>query len=210
MERRFTSGGTSAKVETRDDGKKVLVGIGAVFYREGKEGTEYQLGRSVVERIADTAFDEALSRNDDARGLFNHNPDHLLGRVSSGTMRLRKEGDGLAYEIDLPDTQTARDVEASIERGDLTGSSFAFTVDRATWIEEEERDIRQIDSVKLFDVGPVTYPAYEGTTTGLRSDDDASEAMESLKRHKERKARSKRLQELERSEREAVLTSKSA
>lgn len=184
MERRFTSAPTPAKVETRDDGKRLLSGVAAVFYREGEAGTEYQLARNVVERIDRDAFSEAISRGDDARGLYNHDPNHLLGRVSSKTLRLTVRDDGLHYEIDLPNTRTGEDVSESIERGDLTGSSFAFTVDKADWVEEEGRDVRVIKSVRLFDVGPVTYPAYEGTSTAIRSEGDAAEALESLKQAK--------------------------
>lgn len=180
MDRRFTTQGQKARIEERDDGTKTLIGTGAVFYREGNDGTEYRIGANVKERIAETAFDKALERQDDARGLFNHEPDNLLGRVSSGTMRLFKRDDGLGYEIDLPDTQVGRDVAESIKRGDLTGSSFAFTVDESDWIRADGMDVREIRSVSLFDTGPVTYPAYEGTTTGIRAEGDAEEAIKEL------------------------------
>lgn len=195
MERRFSSYGGPATVETREDGTRTISGVGAVFYRDGDTATEYRLARNIVERVAPDAFDRALADGDDARGLFNHDSNHLLGRVSSGTMRLSKGDDGLRYEIDLPDTQSGRDVAASIERGDLTGSSFAFVVDAVEWSEDGEDDVRTIKSVRLFDVGPVTFPAYEGTTTGVRSEGDADEAIASRdewrSKRRQRNARAK-------------------
>lgn len=176
MERRITSGGQACRLEARADGGKTAIGYGAVFYREGEAGTEYQLGKGVVERVDAKAFDKALQRGDDVRALFNHEPDHLLGRSTSGTLRLAVDGDGLRYEIDLPDTQAGRDVATSIERGDLSGSSFSFNVERADWQEENGRDVRVIRDVRLFDVGPVTFPAYTATSTALRSEGDDAEA----------------------------------
>ncbi len=177
MERRITSGGQACRLETRADGGRTAIGYGAVFYREGEAGTEYQLGKGVVERVDPKAFDKALQRGDDVRALFNHEPDHLLGRSTSGTLRLSVDGAGLRYEIDLPDTQAGRDVATSIERGDLSGSSFSFNVERADWQEENGRDVRVIRDVRLFDVGPVTFPAYAATSTALRSEGDDSEAI---------------------------------
>lgn len=177
MERRITNGGQACRLETRADGGKTAIGYGAVFYREGDSGTEYPLGKGVAERVDARAFDAAIQRGDDVRALFNHEPDHLLGRSASGTLRLSVDESGLRYEIDLPDTQAGRDVATSIERGDLSGSSFSFNVERADWSEENGRDIRTIKSVRLFDVGPVTFPAYAATSAALRSEGDDSDAQ---------------------------------
>ena len=185
MERRITSGSQACRLETRADGSKTAIGYGAVFYREGEAGTEYQLGKGVVERVDPKAFDKAMQRGDDVRALFNHEPDHLLGRSTSGTLRLSVDGTGLRYEIDLPDTQAGRDVATSIERGDLSGSSFSFNVERADWQEENGRDVRVIRDVRLFDVGPVTFPAYAATSAALRSEGDDNEALAERKAWKD-------------------------
>ena len=177
-ERRFTNKGTSrVQVETREDGGATITGYAAVFYDSGNDGTEFEIFSDYVERIMPGAFDEALKRPDDAAGLFNHQPDNLLGRVSAGTLSLSVDKTGLRYEIDAPDTTVGRDVVASIKRGDLTGSSFAFTVTDQTFRTEEKIDIREIRGVELFDTGPVTYPAYEATTTGVRATDGADDAV---------------------------------
>jgi HK97 family phage prohead protease len=176
MERRMTTGG-EIRIEERD-GKKIVTGYGAVFFREGDQGTEYKMFPDLTERIAPTAFDRAIREKHNAAGLFNHDPNNLLGRTSAGTMRLSVDQRGLKYEIDLPDTQVGRDVAKSIERKDVTGSSFAFRVTKQTWTEQKSGpDLRIIEDLDLFDTGPVVFPAYAGTTTGLRSDDNA-EAIE--------------------------------
>ena len=179
MERRDTIGAAPVKVETREEGGQATVtGYAAVYHREDDPGTEYRLWEGAVERISRSAFDRALAEKDDARALFNHDSNFVLGRAASGTLRLSSDDTGLRYDIDLPDTQAARDVAASIQRGDITGSSFAFEVEKASWEEREGGpDVRNIDSVRLFDVGPVTYPAYESSTTGMRSVEAGSAAQ---------------------------------
>lgn len=174
MERRSTL--QPVAVTKRADGKSTITGYAAVFYREGEAGTEYNLWDDLVERIAPGAFDRALKEKHDARGLYNHDPANLLGRVSSGTTRLTVDAKGLRYEIDLPDTRAGQDVAALIERGDLSGSSFAFMPRKVTYSVGDQLDVRTIEDVDLFDVGPVTYPAYEGTSVGMRSGDKASRA----------------------------------
>lgn len=162
------------RIETRNDSQQVIIGYASVFY-DGSESTQFQLWGDVFERIMPGTFDRALSDKDDARGLFNHDPSILLGRTASGTMRLSVDSKGLRYEIDLPDTTAGRDVAESIRRGDLTGSSFAFRVTDEDWRKENGQHIREVRGVQLFDAGPVTYPAYPATTTGLRGADQGSD-----------------------------------
>jgi HK97 family phage prohead protease len=170
IERRFVpTGSAPVGVTSRGNGEKTISGYAAVFYRSGTPGTEYRLWDDAVERISRCAFDRAIREKHDVRGLFNHDPNNLLGRYSSGTCRYSIDANGLKYEIDFdPSDPDHQRVIAKIDRGDLTGSSFAFRVNAATW---EDRmglpSIRWIDDLTLFDVGPVTWPAYDATTTGL-------------------------------------------
>lgn len=166
LERRFAG---TCGIEERGDGKAVITGYAAVFYRDGDPDTEFELWPGLVERIAPGAFNRALRERDDARALLNHNPNLLLGRASSGTLRLSVDSVGLRYEIEPPGAQYATDAIESIKRGDLSGSSFAFNAKTIEMRSEESRDIRILKDVELFDVGPVTYPAYEGTSVGMRS-----------------------------------------
>lgn len=123
------------------------------------------------EQIASGAFADVLQ--DDVRALFNHDPNHVLGRSLAGTLRVSQDSTGLYYEVDLPDTQAARDLTISIDRGDVSQSSFAFRVapNGDTWDENEDGVIvRTITKfARLYDVSPVTYPAYPDATVGTRS-----------------------------------------
>lgn len=123
------------------------------------------------EKIAPGAFRDAIPR-DDVRALFNHDPNYVLGRNRSGTLKLAEDATGLAIEIDPPDTQYARDLAVSMERGDITQMSFGFTCDKGGQMWDEQPDgsmIRTLRSVSLFDVSPVTFPAYPQTDVAMRS-----------------------------------------
>lgn len=157
-------------LELRADGKQQIIGYGAVFYRANDPGTEYEMWQGVVERVDRDAFTNAMKRGDDVRGLVNHDPNLVIGRTTAGTMTLTVDERGLKYTIDPPDTQAGRDVVESIKRGDITGSSFSFVANAVEWKDASanEPEVRVIKDVTLYDVGPVTFPAYESSSTGLR------------------------------------------
>ena len=94
---------TAARVELRvnEDGTSVLFGYAAVF-PDGTEKSVYRYG-SVTETITPGAFARALRDKQDVRALFNHDSGNLLGRISSGTLRLVEDQTGLRYEIDMPE-----------------------------------------------------------------------------------------------------------
>ena len=121
------------------------------------------------EKIAPGAFTEAIGKSD-VRALWNHDPNYVLGRTKNGTLQIREDEQGLFYEVTPPDAQWARDLVESIKRGDVDQSSFAFTVDVEQWDESENPVVRTIVKVReLYDVSPVTYPAYPTATSGVRS-----------------------------------------
>ncbi len=190
MDKAYRPRKDSLRIETRDDSGGVTIsGYAAVFYREGEAGTQYQIWRNedVFERIAPVAFNRALAEKHDVRGLFNHREDNILGKTGSGTVRLSVDERGLKYEIDPPNTAAGRDVTELLKRGDIDGSSFAFTVEGETWSRESDgREIRTITDVNLYDVGPVTYPAYESSTSGVRSAVEARASYDSW--HAKRRA----------------------
>lgn len=166
--------GISLETREGDETAKppTIVGRAAVFY-DGTPGTEFKLWKGAVERIAPTAFDAALTRPDDVRALFNHDPSRVLGRSTAGTLSLSKDKQGLNYRIDTPDTPTGREVTELIRRRDVKGSSFAFWVEKEEWAEEGDLEVWTILSVRLADVSPVTFPAYEATTAEARASYDA-------------------------------------
>jgi hypothetical protein len=126
-----------------------------------------------VESIEPGAFDAVVRSNPDVVALFNHNPDHILGRTPS-TLTLRSDKVGLLMDLELPDTELGRSIFQSVERGDLKGQSFAFSDFEATWNEDySRRSISRIN--QLYDVGPVTYPAYDDTSVSARDRERAIE-----------------------------------
>jgi len=126
------------------------------------------------EIILPGAFKNALG--DDVRALYNHDSNYLLARTTSGTLELKEDEKGLYYRFEMPNTSYGNDLLELYRRGDLTQSSFGFTVDKDSWRMEEGQHIRYIESVSsLFDVSAVVYPAYVSSSSGLRSAEPNSE-----------------------------------
>lgn len=169
-----------AGIEIRDLGtpekpQKMICGYASVFFN-GKPETEFKVKDGYFERIMPGAFRDAVA-NDDVRALFNHNADNLLGCRSSGTLQLEEDARGLRYSIPYDDSDPDhKRVMAKIQRGDLRGSSFGFRVLEQNMAKENGNLVRNIGKVKLVDVGPVTYPAYQGTEACARSLDGAFDA----------------------------------
>jgi len=158
-------------VHTRSEGEgmpKEIGGIAAVI------NSATDLGY-FEEVIMPGAFDNALSKDYDIRCLFNHEAELILGRTKANTCKVFVNGDGNLEYTWIPDYEnpTHMSVVRSIMRGDITQSSFAFTIKEQTWSESEKygsmgkRTIKVIED--LYDVSPVTYPAYADTEADARS-----------------------------------------
>lgn len=125
-----------------------------------------------VETVGPDAVDDATVRGErgDVVARYQHDDAYLLGRLVSGTLRLAKDGTGVDYSVDLPDTDYARNVAALAKRGDLRHSSFAFRTLEDEWgLSDQGFPLRTLNSIQLVDVAPVVNPAYMDTSTGLRS-----------------------------------------
>jgi hypothetical protein len=179
---------SNVRLEKRDDGKRYVKGYAAVFYKEGRSETEYQLFNDLYERIIPGAFKDAV-KDDDVRALLNHDPNLLLARTGNG-LTLKEDDTGLFYEfpIDENDPDHLR-VAAKLERGDLSGSSFGFEPIERRFIEFRDFDVVELAKVRLYDVSPATFPAYEGTSVGLRSVD----GIEKIKEERDKWKRDKQL-----------------
>ena len=121
------------------------------------------------ERILPGAFRQHLDDGADVRALFNHDPSAILGRRAARTLRVSEDDKGLRYTIHPPDTTVGRDLVQSIKRGDITGSSFGFDALDDAWHNEGGEVVREIRQARLWDVSPVTFPAYPETEVSLRS-----------------------------------------
>lgn len=152
--------------ETRTEGEgRMIFGHAALF------NTRTDLGY-ITEDIAPGAFDDCMG--DDVRCLFNHDPDHILGRSAAGTLRMTRDERGLRFEADMPATPIGDTVLGAVKRGDISGNSFSFTIAEDAWDYTGDKPHRTIRKVgKLFDVGPVTFPAYEATELSARSLEEA-------------------------------------
>lgn len=149
-----------AAAELRASGRR-LVGYVARWDNPARIGT-------FVETIKRGAFAVSLSSGLDVLALADHDPTRVLGRTRSGTLALREDEQGLAFDLAVPDTATGRDLLALAERGDLGGCSFGFTVD--TGGDHWQGDTRELRSVKLHEVSIVqSWPAYGQTTVEARS-----------------------------------------
>jgi HK97 family phage prohead protease len=191
LERRVLALADDLEVRAEGDTpKKRIIGHAAVFDR----WTTLYEGESLVWReiVRPGAFREAITARQDVAALFNHDSNYVLGRTTSGTLTLKEDPTGLLTDIDPPDTQTIRDLVLSpIARRDITQMSFAFQVRRdvetttvgkegvtvmdnggeriTRWFEgNQQHEDRELLSVDLFDISPVTYPAYKDTDVALR------------------------------------------
>jgi len=169
----------TAPIELRAIGdseqSNIIFGYAAKF--NSRSGNLGDPERQFYETIAPGAFDDVLL--DDVRALFNHEADLILARSKNGegTLTLGIDDIGLSYMFEAPDTQVGRDLLVSLRRGDIDQSSFSFTVskDGQSWVETMDKNgvtvfERTITKVsRLYDVSPVTYPAYEDTEVDVRS-----------------------------------------
>lgn len=165
IERRYAVGGAKLELRTEDaTGKRTLVGYAAVFNSVSEDLGWYR------EILMPGCFRDALASPDlDTVALFNHNPDLVLARYPS-TLRMSEDATGLKCEIDLADTQAGNDVLANIKAGNIYQMSFAFTVKNADYETVDGQDVRKVTSVgRLYDVSPVTYPAYKATSISARA-----------------------------------------
>lgn len=159
-ERRFFN----SDLEVRAEGEsRKVVGYAAVFNADSED-----LG-GFVERIAPGAFDKVL--DNDTVALFNHDMNYVLAR-NGKTLKISVDETGLRYEFDAPNTTAGNDLIENLRLGNVNKSSFAFriSIDGDQWEEIDGKQIRTITKVEqLYDVSPVTYPAYPDTTVAQRS-----------------------------------------
>lgn len=122
------------------------------------------------EKIAPGAFRDSI-KSSDTRALFNHNPNFVLGRTSSGTLELKEDKQGLFFRTSLPNTTWANDLRVSCQRGDINQCSFGFTIETDEWTEKDDGSMeRTIKKVRdLLDVSIVTFPAYPDTSVAVRN-----------------------------------------
>jgi HK97 family phage prohead protease len=171
VERRYAEHGGEVRARAES---RAVEGYAAMY------GVRADLGW-FTEEIAAGAFDEADTA--EVVALFNHDPNYPLARNSAGTLQIELDAKGLLYRFDAPNSPMGENLLESLKRGDIKQSSFGFTVKDDKWEMRDGREHRTILKVgSLFDVSPVTFPAYPDTTVAKRSKENATAPTQ---RHKE-------------------------
>lgn len=122
------------------------------------------------ETIAPGAFAKTINeRGDSIKVLFDHGFDPSIGNKPIARLDSIVEDEvGLRVEATFVDRPYAIDIREAIRAGAITGMSFRFTVIKETWDNEPDTPSRTLHEVRLHELGPVTFPAYEATTAGVR------------------------------------------
>ena len=192
------------EVERRDDEKhgRVIEGRPIVF------GQRTDLGFCEEDILPGAVSDEAMK---DVRFLVNHNVDMIpLARSrnnnENSTMQLMVDDEGVSMraDLDIERNRTAAELDSAVERGDVSGMSFMFTVDGEEWEGlDSDYPVRHITKIgQIYEVSAVTWPAYEQTSINARSLDSVKASLDSAKEALESARRSEELRKqiIERSE----------
>jgi hypothetical protein len=155
-----------------DESTPRIVGLGSVY---GQTTRIKGWWAEWDEEVAAGAWKNTISRDADIRSMKNHDVNWLLGRTTAGTLLLEDRDEGLWYEVDInPDDPNAMATHAQVSRQDISGSSVWFRVVSERWDEPtDDNDLevakRTILEAELFEVGPVTFPAFTQTTVEAAS-----------------------------------------
>lgn len=145
-----------------DDPK--ISGYAAVFNADSED-------MGFIERIKPGAFKGAL-KSSDVRALINHDPNLIVGRTGVN-LKLTEDKTGLHMELTPPSTDSLRynQLMSDIRSGLINQQSFGFTIEKDSWKDlDKDLPVRTIEKVaRLYDVSPVTYPAYPDTSVAVRS-----------------------------------------
>ncbi len=164
-------------VELREDNDLVvLTGYASVFNKMSEDLGGFR------EIVKPGAFKKTLQEAD-VRALWNHDPNYVLARSKNNTLRMSEDINGLKVEIDpIMENTWTQDLVRSIKRGDIDQMSFGFRVIKDAWIEDKDTDtiIREIREVALYDVSPVTYPAYPQTSITVKRNFTNADLLQTL------------------------------
>jgi HK97 family phage prohead protease len=149
-------------------GPPKIVGYAVVYGALSLPMVDRTTGVRFRERFRAGAFARAAD-SADVRALVNHDQALILGRTTSGTLRLAEDEHGLRVEIDPPDTQAGRDTAESLRRGDLSGMSLRFYYLEDAWDTSGEVAVREVIEADLDEISICAFPAYPDTSAALRS-----------------------------------------
>jgi HK97 family phage prohead protease len=162
-----------------NDSGREAVGYAAMF------GVRSDVGGYWTEEIAAGAFAKSL-KEDDVLALHSHDTGRVVGRTGAGTLSLREDDKGLAFENELPNTTDGNDLVISIDRGDIPGMSFGFIATKQEWDETVDPPHRTIIEARIFEITYTAFPQYPETEVGLRSLEAARKSAESERKERNR------------------------
>lgn len=152
-----------------------VAGLGLVY------GKESEIWPGYIESIRKDAFKESVERKRKSpiKSYFNHDPNQVLATTESNPpLIIKNTDDGVDYEAEIPDTSYGRDLKINLERRNVEGSSFAFSIDEdKAWEDEEGNYHREIIKGEIYELGPVTDPAYVQAPANLRSAGDVAQEI---------------------------------
>jgi HK97 family phage prohead protease len=169
------------RIKTNDSDQPVLEGYSAVF-----DSASEDLGWGdfeIREFVDKKAFDTVL-KTSDCRALFNHDINFILGRQSAGTLELEVDKTGLFSRTLLPETSYGKNLQISVERGDIKEQSFTFRVSKDVWEEDKAKKTAKrtiLEIGELLDISPVTFAAYNDTTVIKRSKESLKNSFEEFR-----------------------------
>jgi HK97 family phage prohead protease len=126
------------------------------------------IGGWFTETIAPGAFTKSLQERD-VVALHSHDSGRVMGRTGAGTLVLREDSKGLAFENELPDTTDGRDLAVQIDRKDIPGMSFGFITRKQEWDETVDPPHRTVTEAELYEITYTAFPQYPDTEVAMRS-----------------------------------------
>lgn len=177
------------KLEVRDDGTKAISGYAAVFNSDSVDFGYF------VERIRPGAFSKSLRDNPDVVALLSHDTGQPIGRTSAGNLKLIEDERGLRFELSPIDTEDGRKAIEWVRSGVVNQMSFGFMPEEDSWSTKNGKNLRELISVRLYEVSLVTFPAYPDTEASMRSFKDIGESgrllIEKMEKNKAETRRAK-------------------
>jgi HK97 family phage prohead protease len=175
-------------IENYDAEKGIIEGYAAVF-----DTPSTDLG--FTEIIEPNAITDDTIKTSDVFAVIDHDRSKGVlarSRFGEGSLNLILDNKGLKYEFTLPDTNVGKELRSYLDRGEITASSFAFTVKEDEWTNNNgnyQRVVKLVD--QIFDVSPVFEPAYQGTEVAIRSLESMKTKELEQQKEKEKRAKAK-------------------
>lgn len=172
------------EIRSSEGEPSVVSGFGVIYDRE------IELFPGYMEKIRAGSLRKSINSGSEIKSFFNHDSGYVLATTKSNPpLAIMDTDKGLRFEAPIPPTSYGKDLEINLERKNVKGASFAFTIDKdGDILTRDEKGVyhREVISAQLFEVGPVTNPAYPQAKVGLRSFDDIRADAE-LRCHTEEK-----------------------